>query len=304
MFLDLNITNKQIFQKELELSSLSIDEMFEVQKELQDFFADKETSINDIKYWYSYFRWYVKLTTLQFNQISTHELVDDVAKRMVPMMFLLDVDVWQKLMWYFTMKPFDQKEIEQIYQKFRSNFLNSDHYFGIYKEKEIYIKDVVKEITIANNKGNDSLLMAKLRTKYSEILFPNDGLSDQFIFANKNEAVGNFIAFVHFLLGVEGKSINNIIDAYNKGEFDTFAETPTKNQNTQEQPTPDTQPPPTPAEIKMAVDATFETDDNGQYTDISGVFDFLHTLANQYQDQSIAEQLYFDEQTGSFIWKN
>ena len=56
-------------------------------------------------------------------------------------------------------------------------------------------------------------------------------------------------------------------------------------------------------EIQALIDSEFKKDETGQYEDIEGVFGKLDELATEYNDESIRELLYFDENTGGFVWK-
>ncbi|MBD3311671.1 MAG: hypothetical protein GF349_04255 [Candidatus Magasanikbacteria bacterium] len=58
----------------------------------------------------------------------------------------------------------------------------------------------------------------------------------------------------------------------------------------------------TPTEIKNAINSRFSKDKSGNYSNIEGVLMFLGNLAEEYNDPSIAELYYFDENSGGFKW--
>jgi hypothetical protein len=55
--------------------------------------------------------------------------------------------------------------------------------------------------------------------------------------------------------------------------------------------------------IKNLIDSSFPKDENGQYQDVGAVFERLEELANESNDPTIKEMLYWDEAEGGFKWK-
>jgi|GEM_PF-3062093 len=55
--------------------------------------------------------------------------------------------------------------------------------------------------------------------------------------------------------------------------------------------------------VRAMIENRFNTDENGEFTNISGVLTLLTNLSEQYGDPEIASLYYFDENEGKFIWK-
>ena len=55
-------------------------------------------------------------------------------------------------------------------------------------------------------------------------------------------------------------------------------------------------------EIQALINHRFGKDETGAYRNVEGVLATLASFAEKYNDESIAELLYFDEDTGGFVW--
>jgi len=55
--------------------------------------------------------------------------------------------------------------------------------------------------------------------------------------------------------------------------------------------------------IKRAISKEFPLDSDGNFTDVEGVLKKLNVLSVDYNDPTIADLYYFDEQTGEFKWR-
>ncbi len=59
---------------------------------------------------------------------------------------------------------------------------------------------------------------------------------------------------------------------------------------------------PTPQEIKLVVDSQFKKDAEGNFADVAAVMAKLSELAEKYNDQKIADMVYYDEKENKFKW--
>jgi hypothetical protein len=316
-------------RKDREMRALAVftPEGFKMWQELDEFFK-KGSVQDDRKYWYTYFRWYTRLTWQRLPAISREDFWDMVVSRQMPMALLLDIDVQSELLWYFGSHWAETGGLAAAYEKTKSTFFKSAALIGSWQGKSVTVADLAGEISRINAKGNDSFALADVRTKLKTVLYPKNEPLLAYLDAEPDVAVGRFIDVTHFFLGVEPGTIGIILDAFLHPENYTpaspaggiaAASAPTKSPSPspperkasppaakREPPksvAPKTPPAPTPASVRRELDARFAADAEGQYVDIAGVLGALGELSEKHNNPAIAEWYYFDETDGKFHWK-
>ncbi|MBU0596859.1 hypothetical protein KJ641_00030 [Patescibacteria group bacterium] len=324
-FVPQNLTIEEIQKKELEFSSLSLGEKGKEQAwaEMHEYFSQALIA-DDRKFWYSYFRWYTKLSW-QYLMTREHEFITSMAiPRQLPMAIMLDFDVWSELMWYFTFKFPEEKELVIFYAQIKKNLFESQQVLGEEKGVSVMLRDIIKEIIVIDRQGNDSLQVAEMQAKLGRLFFPSDKEEIKMIFSeNHDEMVGRFYDLIHFFMGVESDGIGYVVKIFENPEKAEFLEkfasgeielaTPVESIPTpisisksvpKEKPIekPKEKNKPTPAEIKKLVETRFKPNTEGEIENIEGVMAMLDSLAEEYGDERIRELYYFDEDSEKFIW--
>lgn len=214
MFLsNLQLTNDQIAQKELEFQQLTVDpkETEKIYYELRDFFVNANQE--DIKkYWYSYWRWYVGLTWDRLNGLSEDELLKVVSKQ-VPMALLLDIDVWRNLISYFAANNFFADDLESFYLKVKKTFLESQAVIGSWQGKNVIIAELIKEADSVYN-SEDSLAKADFESRLQQIMFSGDEMSKKYFTVDPGQIKERFLDVVSFFKVFTEDNIWNLVDAF------------------------------------------------------------------------------------------
>jgi len=280
------------------------DDIFKV---LHDFFSKKERTQIEV-YKNTYWKIFVFLT---WENMTTQreEDIDEICSYQIVDAYRLGFDVFEKLMWYFTLNTLQPKSQQRVYNIMKQSFFNSSYVVGTENQSNVTIKDLVNQIIVLNNQKNDSIKVAEFKGRLKKILFPQNNVYSTFLPDVSNDASDKFFDLVHFFIGVEVKGIGYIIDLFlQRGKNKDNALLQTISQDVQEtsieppqqiEITPAT---PTPQQIQAQIESTYTKDQSGNFEDLEGVFGELHQLADQYNDPSIAELLYFDENSGEFLW--
>ncbi len=301
----------------------------EMQEELGQFFSIVEISPKLVKNFYqqmysffgtepatlqakmkmysgSYWDWYVRSTWKLYLTLSADDLVFHI-KTQLATAFRLSIPIEQLLFHYLFRIVIEDQPIQSLFSNIQTAMLQNSFPINPLSAKTMTYMELSKKVLAVPVDETASLQLASL---YGEIEMQLYGTNKTLSPQEKADNTRAFIDFVRFLTDKES-DILKVIDTYvyeilrDKEEEEEIDEVIPQVQavvNKSEIP---------PAEeiltldsIKQMVDNQFEKDEVGQYKDIEGVFGLLEQLAEEYNDEKIKELLYFDEQSGGFVWMN
>lgn len=309
------------FQKEFLALSKDPTKMEFAWKEMDSFFRTASIR-DDVQYWNTFFGWYTSLSWKMLNAFQNEFILGVVAPRQIVKAILLGYDVFSDLTWYLMSRTKDAQDMMSFYSKLKQNIFTSPAIVGQFQGKDVTMAEIIKEIDDLNKSGNDSLKSAEFLTKLKKILYKQEDEDNGYIMASADEVVDRFFNLIHFFMGVEPKRVYYVIDAMFHPE--KYENAPVAPENTEDvldalekettevspvepEPIEPVEPQETDGityeEIKNMIDGQFPKDETGQYLNIEGVFEMLEQLSEEYNDESIKELLYFDENSGGFIWQ-
>lgn len=275
---------------------------------LKQFFTDKK-NIDIKKYYFSYWRWYTVLIWKNLEALDKMSFVDIVGNQIM-MAILLGYDVWDKIIWYFGLKSYDESDMASLYLKIKNIFFSSSQIVGSWQGKELTIANLIEDIKILNAHDYDSIKEADLKMKLKQVMFPkNNALVKKYFTVDQDEAINRFVSLVNFFLGVDGDHIWYIVDVYinpeKYGQKQGDGVVGVKQTSLIASSMGQSQSPRinSLAQIQSLINSQFPPDASGQYADISAVFARLGELAEENDDDAITEMLYWDEGENRFRWK-
>lgn len=290
----------ELNQLENEFSGLFSDivKQDEALQELNDFFQ-KNSVINDVVYYQSFFRWY----TILLWKVLRNKDLDIVSTvcfgRQVPTALMVGFDVWKELLWYLSFSSFDEESMTKVYREIRNNFLSSEALVGWWGKRNFRIKDLIAAITAVEQRGGSSMELAELYSKVTSALTPDAEIDKQFFYVDTSEVVDKLIGLINFFIGVEPEKIYAVVDLtlhperYEPelpvGQTTSLISEKKEGKNNFQQ-------------IKTLIESRFPYDESGQFTNLEGVLAMLDTLADEQQDERIRDLYVFDEATGRFGW--
>ncbi|PIT88727.1 MAG: hypothetical protein COU29_00550 [Candidatus Magasanikbacteria bacterium CG10_big_fil_rev_8_21_14_0_10_36_32] len=332
------LNDTELREKNLVYFGFDTQEMEGFWNALHEYFNEASPS-DDRQYWWSFFRWYTDATWQDMTRIDRDVFERIAVGRQIPMALILGFDVWNRIMAYLSLKGLDEEDTQNLYVKIRVAFLNSEAIVGYGKgNSEIKIVDLIKELTLINSRGRDSMAMAEFYEKIKNLLFPsNDSWLKEFIDVDYKEAVMKMVDLMDFFITVESDDLPGIMDMYLHSELYPTASTvaPTSAKQVQSisfnqpetvkekkvvlpakktevkaivstptpiPPKPVKPPVPSYLDIKKEVNLVFKKDQDGEFVDLDGVLNKLSELAVKYSDNKIAELYYFDEKENKFKW--
>jgi len=303
------LTPEELFDAQLDFSVLLEDPVHleEVYQSLHNFFSEVKFDPKIVgQYYHTYWSWYVQATWRLNLSIPVDTFVEHLAYQL-PKAFSLGIAVEDEFLYFLFRKFPIQVYCAPVYENMRQKILQSSFPLHPNFNNSFTIKDVAIQYKKLNEGQIDSLQLAAFLAKVGEQLFLN--FSDRQIEdVEKNALTKDFLSFLLFLQ----KDVD-ITEVVTKYIIDlTAANLPKPNpaileaEKKEETPsTPITSPEVSSLsleEIKKMVDTQFQKDETGQYQDLEGVFGLLDELAEKYNDPKIKELLYFDENTGGFVW--
>jgi hypothetical protein len=345
----------QLFEQLRDLTPAEVDIL---EKEYQDILQSPEqkqellrmlevkmsklTPENDYKFRNTYFRWYTNLLWQRFVTLPVNEIMEIALPRMVPMALLLDFNVWQDIILFLSLRIFGSEDTENAFIKMQDCVFNSGAIIGIWKEENVYLSDIVKEIKILNsNKKEESLRWAELLSRLKQVLFSRSGLlAEKYIRADKDEVVNRLADLITFFIGVEKDKILYIVEGYVNpdryvGEVSrrssvleapissitklpnssspitlvNTAQADNKKQNDRNisstflsSVTDQSQNRPSNEQIKQMVEAMFPVQNQNNQESFEKIVATLNTLSDQYKDESIKDLYFYNEKEGKFQW--
>ena len=336
-----NLNPEEIEMKEGEYVALLRDNSSRKKtwEELRDFFDTQINSDSEIVSYYSnYWRWYVDLTWRNLDNLELDYFISEVAGKQIVSAILLDYEVQDKILWYLGLNVFGIPETQSAYFKIKNNFLESEMIVGEFQGRTVVIKDLVEEISLLNKKEErDSMAEAEFANKLLQLFVSNkDPLFEKYILTDLDTAVDRFIGLVHFFMGVDEDHIWYMVDAfmdptkYEGSEADNSLSTSEpaeevkdnkieeesvpgneqaiivesqKSLTAEQTPVVEPQARLTTGQVKSQIESEFKKDSEGNFEDIEGVMGRLSELAEENNDPSIAEMIYFDEEGNKFKWK-
>jgi len=306
--------------------------------DLLAFFKDKSVS-EMLAYKDTYFKWYVYLNWKNFQSLSFSDVLLACANQ-IPIAFSLGIDVLNELMWYLALRTQDVFEVENWYTKMKQSIFQSPLPLGNFQGKQIILRDIIVEIEKINQSQTDSIARAEFNAKLKNLLFPTNQFANKYIVTEftPDDFVAAFNSLIGFFIGIDNERLLYILDSlqnpmkYEEEVPENIAPTAVVDYASKIENIPQTEgaisaapaellnlnseistpassvtkespASMSPAEIQSRVDAQFEKDEMGQYKDLEGVFAALDEIASTYNDESIRELFYFDEQSGGFKWR-
>jgi len=320
----------QLTPEELADAQLDFPMLLEDSARLEDVYQSLHTFFSEVKfdtktvgqYYHTYWSWYVQATWRLNLSLPVDTFVEHLAYQL-PKAFSLGIAVEDEFLYFLFRKFPIQVYCMPVYKIMQQKILQSTFPLHPNVNNGFTIKDVAAQYKKLTDAQTDSLEMAAFLAKVAEQLFLN--FSDKQIEnGEKNGQTKDFLSFLLFLqtdidiTEVVTKHIINITAANLPKPNPVLLEAEKREENSQNEdilsdlPMELTQPSstaPAPEEapltfdgIKNMVDAQFEKDDTGQYKDIEAVFGLLDQLSEEYNDPKIKELLYFDENSGGFVW--
>ncbi len=323
-------------KKNLEVRSLSPDEQVQLWVELEVFFSEASPELEK-KYWWSYFRWYVELAWSSLSIREPAYVSDTLFARLVPLAILLDIDVWKEFIRYLDFYFFPEGQMPVFYENVKKSFLKSSAYVGKWKGKDVSVADLVQEIILVNQeKEKSSLRFAEVLAKVHEMYFPeneeNDQYIERYVTITPEEAAVRFVDLVNFFLGIDGSLIEATVESLVRGEkLEQMAALNKKEEQqniptqpvvnskikTKDSPTKTPNKPiekaslnipvkknerPSNAEIKKMVEQAFPVGKSPKEENYDQIVAMLNTLAERYQDETIQDLYYYNEDEKKFQW--
>lgn len=184
----------------------------EIYKQLDTFFGPLSLPEKQA-YQNTHWKFYVYCSWQMMNTMDKERVVMLFAEQ-VPDALRLDIDVWEKLMWYFTATGLSEASVESQYGKIRNALFGSGIVLGTFKDKSVTVQDVVGEIKQIDRGGNDSMKMAELRSKVKALFFSKDYTIPSAVGTDIDQAVSRFIDLVHFFMGIEPETVQFVVDRF------------------------------------------------------------------------------------------
>ncbi len=311
----------------------TFDQMYETWQILDIFFAQNNYE-KDLNWRLTYFRIYVRLTWKMIGTIIDYNKFIEIIRRQIPMALILDVDVLREMMWYFGFSKSDKNKLVSLYLKIKNTFFESEQIVGIWQGKNIMVKDLVSEYLLLEKRDASSMEEAEFISKLKQIMCPKEVAP--FVYADKDVSVDRFLELVEFFEEVDGEKIWFVVDIFlnpekyqrsetdssvptsesdeevedNKTEGESFSGNEQtvivesqKSLTAEQTPIVDSQKRLTTGQVKSQIESEFKKDSEGNFEDIEGVMGKLAELAEENNDPSVAEMIYFDEEENKFKWK-
>ncbi|MFA5175149.1 MAG: hypothetical protein WC430_01860 [Patescibacteria group bacterium] len=180
--------------------------------ELHEYFSNSNPR-NDFVFYNSYWRWYTDLTWSGLNDVSQEDFVNIVIARQLPMATLLGFDVFKKIIWYLNFVCPEAREMESLFYKAREALLNSESAIGQRQNKEITMSDIIKEITLIENRGEDAMEAAELNMKLSEMIIPEEKyMSAYYADLEPEEIIAKLKYVINFFLGMNPSDVWSFVE--------------------------------------------------------------------------------------------
>jgi hypothetical protein len=335
MFFDQKkLSPEEIKVKDFEFQNIIIDIKSSdlLLKDFKAYFSVSSPNQREV-FKFTYWRWYVELTWRNFNGLVKEDLAT-VFSQQVPMAILNSYNVLDTLIWYLSFRAIDQQEMEILYSRVKKEFFESAEILGKWKGKDVVVKDLVSELVLLEKRNPSSMEEAEFVSKLKQIMFPKDSMP--YILVNPDKGVDVFLETVEFFEKVDKEKIWVMVDMflypekYERSETDYSLSTsePTeemednkieeesvseneqtiivesqKSLTAEQTPVVEPQARLTTGQVKSQIESEFKKDSEGNFEDIEGVMGRLSELAEENNDPSIAEMIYFDEEGNKFKWK-
>ncbi len=303
------ITEFAEIEKQISDNDQTFDQMHETWQILDDFFVRNPYEI-DFNWRVTYFKTYVKLTWKLIGTIADDDKFISTISRQVPMAILLDVDVLKEIMWYLGFNKADKNKLISLYIKIKSAFLESEEIIGNWEGRSVGVKDLVAEYLLLEKREASSIEEAEFISKLKQVMFPKEVLP--YIYTDPDVGINRFLELVEFFRDIDEERIWFVVDIFltpekyqddfNKEKISVGVE---EQPETEEVVTDDSEVKTylTSDQIKSQIEPGFKKDAEGDFEDIAGVMTKLSELAEEFNDPSIAEMIYFDEEQNKFVWK-
>jgi len=113
------------------------------------------------QYYYSFFRYFVRLNWKMFQKLNPDEIIR-AFRYQIPIAVAFDVDPIHEFLYWLNTRPYTRDEAVQIFEKAKQAFMTSDGYFGTSQGKDHTIKDVLSEMGVGPAPDRSSVDQAKV----------------------------------------------------------------------------------------------------------------------------------------------
>lgn len=267
--------------------------------------VDEEAQFEDLA---SYQRWYTFLVWQRLSGYKAEEFIK-IFSNYFHIALLLGNDVWFDLLLFLLPSVNDLVEKVDIYKNTKQSLQKSKAIIAKMGNKNYTFSDIL-EICKDKIKDNDDVEGLKIILR--PIIFcPEIDALDKYYVFDREKILENYIKFIKNILVVEKEEILKAIDKEFHPEFANDLKTVEEYNILVEEEkikkSPETKinqkiEKPSYAEIKAKILQFFPKDENGEITDIEGVFEVLEKTADKYNDEKIKELYYYNEATEKFEW--
>jgi hypothetical protein len=103
--------------------------------------------------------------------------------------------------------------MESLFYKAREALLNSESAIGQRQNKEITMSDIIKEITLIENRGEDAMEAAELNMKLSEMIIPEEEyMSAYYAELEPEEIIAKLKYVINFFLGMNPSDVWSFVE--------------------------------------------------------------------------------------------
>ena len=262
----------------------------------------------DFSFFHDYFRWYTDLTWQRVNILKSDDFISIAIRRQLYKALQLGFDISSTISYHLDFNTFEPETMQKLYEKIRQAFFESPCIMGVEKGVSITFSEFLKRLE--KIKVLDALQKAESYTQWNQLLAVPAAYKEYYTVVTPDAMIDNIEGLAAFFAGIQSKNIFYIVQAFiHPGLFDKAPtvlppepELDETNFDNEEEIDLEAAQIIAYEDIRAAVDAKFLKDETGQYQDIEGVFGYLEEIATQYEDPRIAKLLYFDEQSGGFVW--
>lgn len=209
---DTTLQEFEALEAQMRASHTGPEEIQKTWNSLHTFFVNSSLE-DEKKYRFTFFRIYTELTFRLFGTLEKVQL-PRIFSRQIPNAIMLDLDVWEKFLWYLGINAKDPKEMSAYYTQIRDAFLSSRAFVGMDKEKMLTVADVVEQVKLFEKNDSDSLARADFFARLRDAMYSKDPQEQKYFVTPPDEMVDKFIGLINFFLGVQPSRIAYIVDGF------------------------------------------------------------------------------------------
>lgn len=279
-----------LLESQIRKDHVSVQNQIETWNCLHSYF--KKELRDDQKFFFTYFRLYTELTWKLLNTLEREDLIDIIGRQAVAAI-LLEIDVWNKIVWYLESRTINDEDIGNVFEQIKNQILNSGALVGYFQRKEIKIQDLVPEVKKLNEGRLSSLESAAILSKIRD-LFVSLGKDqvEKYYSPDLDVVVDNFLGLMTFLLNVNSNAVKTAVDLIVRPEiFEDQEEIEIEKKGS------------ILIEVKKGIELKYGQNLNN-LDSAPQILDELGKKALEVKDERIKDLFLFNEQTGKFEWND